>query len=108
MRSVFTDEQIGFYGEFFDRYNNYLAVLSGEKDPQLVDELILSTFEEALLDVPPKTRYICEPIRYKIYHALFKLTPRIVTDWLLYKFVGMPEYDPSKSIKKSWISMKLD
>lgn len=100
MRAAFTEEQLNFYGDYFDRYNKYLDALSGDKEPQQVDELIIQTFEEALLDVPAKTRYICEPLRYKLYHLLFKITPQKVTDWLLYKFVSMPEYDPLKSVKK--------
>lgn len=101
MRASFNDEQLNFYGEYFDRYNNYLNGLSGEKEPQMIDNLIIQNFEEALLDAPPKSIYICEPIRYKFYHALFKVTPQKVTDWLLHKFVAMPEYDPSKSVAKS-------
>lgn len=100
MRAAFTPEQIDFYGEFFDRYNNYLAALSVEREPEMVDNLILQAFEEALLETPPKRVYICEPFRYKLYHLLFKVTPQFVTDWLLYKFIAMPEYDPSKSLRK--------
>lgn len=99
MRSAFNEEQLKFYGEFFDRYNKYLDGLSGEKEPKMIDELIIDAFEEALQDNPPKSIYICEPMRYKLYHALFNLTPQRVTDWLLHKFVSMPEYDPSKSVK---------
>ena len=101
MRESFNSEQLNFYGDFFDRYNNYLNGLSGEKSPQLVDKLILSAFDDALMDSPPKTIYISEPIRYKFYHVLFKVSPQKVTDWLLYKFVSMPQYDASKSIVKS-------
>lgn len=101
MRSSLSKEQLDFYGDYFDRYNKYLDGLSGEKEPQMVDKLIIQEFEEALLDAPPKSIYICEPIRYKFYHALFKVTPQAVTDWLLHKFVAMPDYDPSKSVRKS-------
>lgn len=94
MRASLSEEQINFYGEYFDRYNGYLEVISGEREPQMVDMNIIETFEEALLDNIPKTRYICEPLRYKIYHALFKITPQKITDMLLHKFVMMPRYDP--------------
>lgn len=97
MRSKFSEEQINFYGDFFDRYNGYLEVISHEKELQMVDSNIIAAFEEALLDEPPKSRYVCEPFRYTLYHALFKVTPQILTDWLLHKFVAMPEYDPKKS-----------
>lgn len=100
MRAAMDKEQIDFYGDYFDRYNGYLSAISGEKEPQMVDPLILESFEEALLDVPAKTRYVCEPLRYKIYHTIFRMTPQKVTDFLLHKFVAMPEYDPEKSVKK--------
>jgi 3-hydroxybutyrate dehydrogenase len=98
MRESFSKEQLDFYGDYFDRYNDYLKGLSGEKSPRMVDPLILEIFEDALLDTPPKAIYISEPFRYKLYHALFKITPQRVTDWLLHKFVSMPEYDASKSV----------
>jgi 3-hydroxybutyrate dehydrogenase len=98
MRKKLSKEQLEFYGDYFDRYSKYLEPLSGEREPIMVDPNIIETFEEALLHNPPKTRYICEPFRYTLYHALFKITPQIVTDWLLYKFISMPEYKaPIKS-----------
>lgn len=100
MRGAMDSEQLGFYGEFFDRYNSYLNAISGEKEPQMVDTNIIETFESALLDVPARSRYMYEPLRYTIYHFLFKITPQILTDFLLYKFVALPEYDPEKSVKK--------
>jgi len=100
MRAAFTDEQKQFYGDYFDRYNKYLDVLSGTKEPQMVDDLIMQTFEDALRDNPPKALYVCEPLRYKLYHVLFKITPQKVTDWLLYKFVAMPQYENSAKPEK--------
>lgn len=97
MHAAFTDEQRDFYGDYFGRVNKHLEIISGEKEPQLVDPLILESFEDALLDTPPKRQYLCEPLRYKIYHLLFKITPQPVTDFLLEKFVGFPNFDPSKS-----------
>lgn len=100
MRGAFTDEQNNFYGDFFERFNQHLSAIPAARDPQMVDKLIMQTFEDALLEDPPKTSYKCEPFRYKIFHALFKITPQPLTDWLLYKFVMFPQYDPSKSLKK--------
>lgn len=97
MRSAFSEEQKNFYGDYFDRISKYLEIISGEKEPQIVDPLILESFEDALLDTPPKRQYLCEPLRYKIYHFLFNFTPQPVTDFLLHKFVGFPQYDPTKS-----------
>lgn len=101
MRGALNEEQINFYGEYFDRYFKYLDVISGEREPQLVSPLILETFNEALLDIPPKSQYICEPARYKFFHGLFKYTPQPVTDFLLQKFMAMPEFDPKKSSIKN-------
>lgn len=97
MRASLSEEQIKFYGEYFDRYNKYLEQISGEKEPQMVDNNIIETFEEALLQNIPKTRYICEPLRYKFYHVLFKITPQVITDMLLHRFVKMPSYEPKTS-----------
>lgn len=102
MKQNFNEEQRNFYGEYFDRFNSYLSVLSGAKEPQvLADKNIIRTFEEALLDTPPKPSYTCEPWRYKIYHLLFKLAPLPLSDWLAKRFVNFPRFDPSKAIKNS-------
>ncbi|CRK94649.1 CLUMA_CG008149, isoform A [Clunio marinus] len=97
MNGEFSEEQKSFYGDYFDRYTKALKMFCGDKSPQKVDQLVLESFEEALLENPSKVLYKCEPIRYKIYHTLFKITPQFVTDWLLYKFVALPEYIPPKS-----------
>lgn len=67
----------------------------------MVDSAIIKEFEKALLDVPPKARYVCEPFRYKLFHTLFKITPQKITDLLLHKFVSMPKFDPMKSATTS-------
>lgn len=100
MKEAFSQEQLNFYGEYFDRFNTYLSALSGVKEPAMLqDENIIRTFEEALLDTPPKPKYVCEPWRYKFYHLLFKITPLPLSDWLVKKFVAFPCFDPSKAIK---------
>lgn len=100
MKEAFSEQQLNFYGEYFDRYNLYLSMLGGHKEPQmLADKNIMRAFEDALLDVPPKRKYVCEPWRYKIYHLLFKITPLPLTDWLVHKFVALPRFDASKAIK---------
>jgi 3-hydroxybutyrate dehydrogenase len=98
MRESFNEEQLNFYGDYFDRLNSHLSVLSGEKEPQEnFNENIMSTFEEALMDAPPKSRYICEPMRYKIYHTLFRFTPIALCDWLVWRFVAFPRFQGSKN-----------
>lgn len=95
MREALDEEQIKYYGDYFDRLNFYLSAVAGEKEPELLpNPLIISTFEEALLDTPPKRRYICEPWRYKWYHFLFKISPVTISDWLVYRFLSMPRFQP--------------
>jgi 3-hydroxybutyrate dehydrogenase len=94
MKNALNDEQLNFYGDYFKRFNSYISMFSGEKEPQmLVDTNILETFEEALTDNPPKARYICAPMRYQIYHFLFKITPTTISDWLVEKFTKFPKYN---------------
>lgn len=100
MRESFNEEQLNYYGDYFDRLNKSLTYISGEKDPVVLpDENVLKTFEEALLDAPPKARYLCEPWRYKIYHLLFRITPLPLSDWLTWKFLYFPRFDITKAIK---------
>ncbi|KAG5669395.1 hypothetical protein PVAND_017282 [Polypedilum vanderplanki] len=99
MKENFSEEQLNYYGDHFDRMSLHLSALSGERSPSLLeDENIMRTFEEALLEVPAKSRYICEPWRYKWYHFLFKITPTNVRDWLVKKFTALPQFEP-KAIK---------
>ena len=93
MRDDFTDEQLAFYGDYFDRYNAYLSGLSGEKPLSKIDDPALyETFEGALTDLHPKARYINENFRYIMYHILFRFFPTSVRDYFVVKFMRMPEY----------------
>ncbi len=95
MKANFTSEQFEFYGDYFDRYNEYLKIVSGTKDPQIFNDLkMMETFEDALLDRHPKLIYINEPWRYKMYHFLFRISPQSIYDFLIDKFVSMPKYVP--------------
>lgn len=94
MRAGFNEEQAEFYGSYFDEYNAYLRVISGSKPVQSLagNHPVLRCFEDALLDAKPKPLYKCEPWRYRMYHFLFRITPTTVSDWLVRRFVAMPEY----------------
>ncbi|XP_065076402.1 D-beta-hydroxybutyrate dehydrogenase, mitochondrial [Ochlerotatus camptorhynchus] len=94
MRSGFSEEQAEFYGSYFDEYNAYLRVISGAKPVQSLagNHPVLRCFEDALLDAKPKPLYKCEPWRYRMYHFLFRIMPTTVSDWLVRRFVSMPEY----------------
>lgn len=93
MKSGFNNEQQLFYGDYFQRYENYLKLLSYKKPPtEIPDAGIVNTFVRALLDDGPKAVYKCEPWRYSFYHMMFHITPTFIQDWLVEKFVSMPRY----------------
>ncbi|XP_031637542.1 D-beta-hydroxybutyrate dehydrogenase, mitochondrial [Contarinia nasturtii] len=93
MLTSFTDEQIDFYGDYFKRYNNYLNQFCGNKPIQIIsDGNLFTEFRNALIDYTPCAIYKSEPFRYAIYHKLFKYSPVYLRDWLILKFVNMPNY----------------
>ena len=61
-----TQEQLQFYGTYFDKYNRYLKVLSkSDRSVEIMqDPTIVNVFEQALLEVAPKALYKCEPWRF--------------------------------------------
>lgn len=90
---LFFSEQLDFYGSYFDSYNKYLQIISGDKEAQIIpDEKLMKNFEHALLDESPKVCYLTEPLRYQIYHLLFYITPQPISDWLIHKFVSLPKF----------------
>lgn len=70
-RNAFNIRQRYFYGEFFERYNEYLKVMSGFKPANVMkDEGIMRTFEAALLEISPKAVYKYESWTYAyLIHA---------------------------------------
>lgn len=65
MRSEFNEEQLRFYGDYFNRYTNYLKLLSSKKVPtEIPEDGIMKSFSDALLDCNPKSVYKCEPWRF--------------------------------------------
>lgn len=63
-RNAFSIKQRLFYGEYFERYNEFLKILSGPKPANVMkDEGLMRTFEAALLEISPKTVYKFEPWR---------------------------------------------
>ncbi|KAF4532258.1 hypothetical protein B566_EDAN004345 [Ephemera danica] len=64
------------YGDYFQRYHLYLSGLFGKKSPVVLqDKLLYRKFNHALLAARPDAVYIVSPLRYTIYHMLFKITP---------------------------------
>lgn len=64
MLAAFTDEQLEFYGEYFERYNKYLSYISGNNSVQVIlDKKLFDEYENAILDYAPKAIYKCEPLK---------------------------------------------
>lgn len=98
MRHAFNEEQRLFYGAYFQKFNDYLNILSGFKPPnKLKDEVLLVKFKDAITSTQPSALYIHEPRRYKIYRWLFAICPRPLTDWLAVRFCAMPTYESSRN-----------
>lgn len=94
MCAMLSAEQSAVYGEYFRRYNAYLSTFCGKRLPVKVDDPgLYEAFDRALLDVEPRSVYVNEPLRYKVYHCLFRWCPVTVRDYLVTKFMMMPEYD---------------
>lgn len=105
MRSSFTSEQLDFYDDYFKRYNAYLSLLSASSLPKKIeDPELYDVFEEALLEISPSAKYVHEPFRYTIYHTLFKITPTKIRDYLVCRFMSMPEYNSETKISTECIS----
>ncbi|EDS36085.1 estradiol 17-beta-dehydrogenase 2 [Culex quinquefasciatus] len=109
MKAAFTSEQSEFYGSYFDEYNAYLRVISGTKPVQQLPDNhdVLRTFEDALLDATPCPMYKCEPWRYRFYHFLFRIAPTAWSDWLVRRFIAMPQYRTPDQRKVSGIGASL-
>lgn len=64
MMTAFTDEQLEFYGDYFECYMNYLKHISGTKPVQIIsDGDLFVAFRSAITDYTPKAIYKCEPLR---------------------------------------------
>lgn len=72
MLTAFSDEQLEFYGEYYDRYMNYLKIISGTKPVQVIsDGNLFRQFRNSILDYTPRATYKCEPLRYVFIHLKF-------------------------------------
>lgn len=100
MKNSMTSEQYTFYGKYFDTYNSYLRAISGEKPPQIFNDVALMLkFESAILDTHPKSMYKHETWRYKFYYNAIALMPiNLLKDCLMKYFLQMPNYTPEIEI----------
>lgn len=114
MKSAMSEEARNFYGDYFDRYINYLLPLAQKISPRAVENpQIYETFEGALLDRYPSIMYKCEPWRYFFYYTLFKITPSYVRDRLVVKFIRLPNWrgkivDKRSSMIDNALPTKID
>lgn len=98
MDEAMTEEDRQFYGDYPRRFHEYLSVVSdmgrkaSESPTKLPDEKLHSVFEDALLSLRPKERYVHEPWRYTLYHTLMKVAPTGVKDWLAIRFASLPSF----------------
>lgn len=98
MQLAFNEEQRFFYGTYFQKFNEYLSILSGFKPPNKVkDNVLLDKFKDAIINTQPAELYIHEPWRYKIYRWMFGICPTPLSDWLAVKFCAMPTYESSRN-----------
>lgn len=98
MQLAFDEEQRVYYGTYFQKFNEYLSILSGFKPPNKVkDNVLLEKFRDAIINAQPAALYIHEPWRYKIYRWLFGICPTPLADWLAVKFCAMPTYESSRN-----------
>lgn len=59
MKRKLTEEQLHFYNDYFNEYNNYLLRLDQYRKPGLIEDVALTKlFERALLEVNPRSVYI--------------------------------------------------
>lgn len=59
MKRQLTGDQLQFYGDYFNEYNNYLLQLDQYRKPGVIEDVGLTKlFERALLDVNPHSVYV--------------------------------------------------
>lgn len=94
MQKNFSEEQKTFYGDYFSRYNAYLNCLKlPEGVMKITDENVYKVFEKCILDNKPKFEYVNEPIRYTVYHKVFRFAPLCIRDRAISYFMAMPKHD---------------
>ncbi|XP_012266232.2 retinol dehydrogenase 7 [Athalia rosae] len=99
MNSSMTEEAKNFYGDYLKRYEQYLAGMSREMLPRMLQQPNLyHQFDRALMDDCTRAVYKCEPWRYTFYHLLFWLSPTYIRDRLVERFMMMPRWKATDSL----------
>jgi len=93
MEEAMTSLDHQFFGDYFRRYNEHLSAIpvTGRPVPVPNDKLY-SFLGQALLSNYPHSNYKCGPFRYEYYHFLMNISPTWVRDYLVERFVQMPEF----------------
>ncbi|KDR22689.1 hypothetical protein L798_12823, partial [Zootermopsis nevadensis] len=93
MEEAMTPVDCKFFGDYFRRYNEYLSGMPTPRKPlPLQEEKLYSMLEHALLSKYPCPHYECATPRYRYYHFLFKTSPTWLRDYLVQRFMQMPEF----------------
>jgi hypothetical protein len=93
MEEAMTSVDHQFFGDYFRRYSEHLSVIPTAGRPvPIPDEKLHSLLEEALLSSYPRSNYICGPFRYNYYHFLMKISPTWLRDYLVRRFMQMPQF----------------
>lgn len=78
---------------YFTQVQQYLAQLPCPQGPKLLtDEALLKKMSHAVFAPEPRSAYKHEPMRYAIYHSMFKICPVWLRDRLVERFVSLPKY----------------
>lgn len=79
--------------DYLNVVQQYLGQLPLPQAPRMLnDKILLDKMMEALFHPKPKTTYKHEPLRYAIYHFLFRWTPTWLRDLLVKRFVSFPKH----------------
>jgi len=93
MMEKMTPEAYSFHKKYFQTVQNYLSIIpSPRKTSVLPDKKLLSLMVAAVVEPNPAAHYKHEPLRYKVYHFLFRWVPIWLRDLLIQKFINFPMY----------------
>jgi hypothetical protein len=93
MEEAMTPVDHQFFGDYLRRYNKHLASIPTTGRPiPVCDDKLYSMLEEALLSNNPCSLYENGPLRYQCYHFFFKISPTWLRDYLVQRFMQMPEF----------------
>lgn len=98
MMDGLSEEERLFYGDYPQRFHAYLGQVAAlgrrasESPTKLPDAKLHAVFEDALLSLSPRQRYIHEPWRYTLYHSLIRHAPGRARDWLIVRFASLPGF----------------